>query len=130
MRSLGWNHTFVSIPWPDLRQRYEELTSRHAPFCPLLDIVSSIETAGCADQIAGTTSMHDLLVVTEPVPEPPMDVLIVRAPSSLHPPTAGLVRIEHTTISGRTDRIERPPEEAVALFWRFVLEKFSITSGR
>jgi hypothetical protein len=50
----------------------------------------------------------------------------VRSPSSLTPPIADKVRIEHLSVTGRNDRIERPVDESVALFWRFMIEKFGV----
>jgi hypothetical protein len=38
----------------------------------------------------------------------------------------GCVLIEHLSITGRNDRIERPVAEAVPLFWRFLVEKFGV----
>ena len=71
--------------------------------------------------------MHDLVIVPHPVPEPPIYVLIVRAPGSLHPPKQGSVLIEYLAASGQNTSIERPTTEAVGLFWRFVQEKFGVS---
>jgi hypothetical protein len=131
MRSLGWNYPFVAEPWPELRHRYQDLLVQHDGYRSLVDIVTSVEESGRASQLAGTTSMHDLVVAAEPIPDPPMDVIIVRAPAgTLGAAAPGMVLIEHQAISGRNDRIQRPPEEAVALFWRFVQEKFGISLSR
>ena len=69
--------------------------------------------------LAGCTSMTDLIVVARPISPPPLDVVIVR---HVH----GSVTIEHVTHIGRNDRIERAVPEAVALFWRFMIEKFGV----
>lgn len=70
--------------------------------------------------------MHDLVVVDTPIPEPPFEVVVVRTPGSLHPPRAGKVLVEHVSLTGHDDRIERPVAEAVPLFWRFMAEKFGV----
>jgi hypothetical protein len=98
-----------------------------------LDIIDSVLVSGVADELAVTTSMHDLLIVGRPVPDPPMDVLFVRAPGSSRAPTIGQVVIEYKANSGRNTIIERPVEQAVRLFWQFVEEKFGVNatgSGR
>ena len=46
--------------------------------------------------------MHDLLIVGRPVPDPPMDVLFVRAPGSLQVPTLGHVLIEYKANSSKS----------------------------
>ena len=53
----------------------------------------------------------------------------MRAPGSLAKPSEGLVLIEHLSVTGRNDRIERPVDEAVPLFWRFMIEKFVVGPG-
>lgn len=92
----------------------------------LLAIIDSVLASGAADLLGVTTMMHDLVVVNRPAPDPPMDVIIVRAPGSLFAPANGFVRIDHVTVSGRDTRIDRPEAEAVRLFWRFVEEEFGI----
>ncbi|MGC4817778.1 hypothetical protein [Micromonospora sp. DT63] len=60
---------------------------------------------------------------------PRVEVVIVRSPSSgLVGP--GAVLIEHRSTSGRDDVIARPSEEAVPLFWRFMIEKFGVAPTR
>ena len=92
----------------------------------MVDIVDSVIESRSADLLAGCTSMHDLIVVTVPIPEPPYDVVAVRAPGSLGKPADGQVIIEHLSTTGHNDRIERPVEAAVPLFWRFMIEKYGI----
>ena len=73
------------------------------------------------------TSGDDVIVVTStPTGEPPHEVVIVRSPSSLRRPSTGHVVIEHRSLTGHDDSIERPADEAVALFWRFMIEKFGV----
>ena len=47
----------------------------------------------------------------------------------MRPPPAGMVAIEHTSLTGRTDHVERPVGEAVPLFWRFMAEKFGVVAA-
>ena len=58
--------------------------------------------------------------------EPPYDLVVVRAPISIRPPTAGCVLIEHLTATGLDDKIEGPTADAIPLFWRFMIEKFGV----
>jgi hypothetical protein len=53
-------------------------------------------------------------------------VIRVCSPSSLHLVPPGGVVIEHLPATGNNERISRPADEAVRLFWRFVVEKFGI----
>lgn len=130
-RSFGWRHRFVERSWDDLGPMYADLAVSEPAFSVMADLVESVRTSGVARKLAVTTSMHDLLVVDRPIPEPPMEVVVVRAPGSLHPAPGGLVRIAHLAHTGRNDVVDRPPDQAVALFWRFVREKLGIspTSG-
>lgn len=127
MRSMtphGHPYHFQPTPWSEIEQRYEQ----HAVHSYLLDIVRSVVASDAAQLLAGTTWMWDLAVVTCPVPEPPLDVIVVRDPYTPRVP-AGLIRIEHRSPTGRNDVIDRAPEDAVRLFWRFVWEKYGISSG-
>jgi hypothetical protein len=73
--------------------------------------------------------MHDLVVTPLPITDPPIEEVIVWSPSSgLVGP--GAVLIEHRSATGHDDRIVRPSSEAVALFWRFLTEKFGIEPVR
>jgi hypothetical protein len=98
----------------------------HVPLGHMVAIAQSVIESGCASRLAATSSMYDLIVTERPVPEPPYTVVIVRSPVSVKPPAPGMVVIEHTSLTGRTDRIERPVAEAVPLFWRFMFEKFGV----
>lgn len=126
MRPFGWTVPLRPRPWEDVEQFLEVMADRHPQFGYLTAIVRSVRESGVSTQLAATTSMHDLIVVTAPVPEPPFDVIAVRAPGSLQPPLTGHVLIEHLSCTGHNDRIERPSAEAVPLFWRFVREKYGI----
>lgn len=104
----------------------------HPSFRHMADIVDSVVRSDAVDRLAGCTSMHDLVVVPRPEPEPPYGAIIVRAPGSLANPRVGEVIVEHTSVTGKRDLVARPVADAVPLFWRFVIEKYGIepTSGR
>ena len=85
----------------------------------MLDIARSVRASGADAQLAGLLSMTDLVVVPRPVPSPPYDEVIVRYQGPW-------ITVETLTHSGRNDRIRRPAEDAVPLFWRFMIEKFGI----
>lgn len=70
--------------------------------------------------------MNDLIVRGRPIPDPPVDVVAVRAPGSPIRVPPGTVLIEHLSTTGHDDRITRPAGEAVPLFWRFMIEKFGV----
>ena len=126
MASLGWRHRFLERSWSDARDLEAGVFAGRERGQYLLAIIDSVLSSGADDVLAVTTSMHDLVVVTRPVPEPPMDVIIVRAPGSLLEPADDFVRIDFVTVSGRDTRIDRPEAEAVRLFWQFVEEEFGI----
>jgi hypothetical protein len=92
-------------------------------------IVDSVLDAERTSVVLATTSMHDLIVATSPLPVPLFDVIAVRAPGSVHSPSDGSVLIEHVSITGRNDRLEHPAAGAVPLFWRFAIEKFGVVPG-
>jgi hypothetical protein len=89
------------------------MAGRDESFAYMSAVARSVLDSGAAASLAGCTSMHDLVVTSTPVAEPPMDVVIVRAPSSLHAPSSGNVLIEQPSLTGHDDRIERPTDEAV-----------------
>lgn len=124
MRTHGLTIPFTASPWEEISRFLEGMALRFPEFGHMAAVARSVPASGMAAQLAGTTSMHDLIVVAVPVPEPPYDVIAVRAPGSLYPPRAGHVLIEHLSCTGRNDRIERPVSEAVPLFWRFVAVKY------
>lgn len=126
MARLGWPHRFVAKEWSDVREFEASVWASEPRGSYLLEIIDSVMTSGRGGDLAVTTSMHDLVIVGRPVPDPPMDVLIVRAPGSPHRPANGHVLIEYLAVSGRDTRSERPSEEAVALFWRYATEKFGV----
>jgi hypothetical protein len=108
----------------------DAMATKHEGFRHMEAIVRSVLDSGAADRLAAYTSMHDLIVVAVPIPEPPYGVVAVRAPSSLHPPPDGQVLIEEMSVSGHNDSIVRPVVEAVPLFWRFMIEKYGVAPHR
>jgi hypothetical protein len=126
VRTLGWPYPFNARPWVDIVKQFQEMAERHDEFRHMADIVRSVYTSGVDDQLAACTSMHDLLVVTRPVPDLPYDLVAVRSPSSLRPVADGHVLIEHLAVTGRNDRISCPVANAVPLFWRFMDLKFGV----
>lgn len=66
----------------------------------MADIVDSVLTCDGEQRLAGLASMHDLVVTARPVPEhPPIEVVIVRSPSSGHGGAGGAF-IEHRSVTG------------------------------
>jgi hypothetical protein len=93
----------------------------------MADIVSSVIESQSTENLAACTSMHDLIVAPTPIPEMAYDIVAVRSPGSLHrAPPDGSVLIEHLTVSGQNDRLERPIAESVPLFWRFMIDKYGV----
>jgi hypothetical protein len=123
---MGWRYPFQEQNWADVRQFEASAFQERTDGIHMLEVCESVLRSGTADQLAVATSMHDLMVVAKPVPEPEMDVLFVRTPSSFRPPKQGCVLIEYLAVSGRNTSIERPTADAVRLFWRFVWEKFGV----
>ena len=108
--------------WIEILEDFEgRLDLRH-----MSAIVESVLASSRADDLAAITSLYDLIVVPRPVPDPPFGVVVVRSPVSMRPPSPGLVRIEHLSVTGHDDVIERAAAEAVPLFWRFMIEKFGV----
>jgi hypothetical protein len=117
-------NSFRPKEWADIRAFFGGIAETSLQFMYLVDIIDSV-IAGDRGAVRGaTTWMHELIVAPVPQMEPPFDVIAVRAPGSLSAPAKGNVLIEHLTVTGRNDRTERPAAEAVALFWRFAIEKF------
>ena len=126
MRNHGWPAPFRAVRWERIAIVLREMAEQHAEFTHMARIAESVIVTGTTNLLAGCTSMHDLIVVPVPLPDPPYDVIAVRAPSSIRTPPTGQVIIEHLACTGHNDRIQRPTGEAVPLFWRFVIEKYGI----
>jgi hypothetical protein len=126
---VGRQQPFRPNDWPSIRAFLAGVAALHPGFDHMVAVVDSIIEGDAQAQLAAATSMHDLLVVVTPVPEPPYDVIRVCAPSSMRPVPSGVVLIEHLAATGNNDRITRPAEHAVPLFWSFVREKYGIVVG-
>lgn len=124
MRTTGWRYPIQPQAWPDLRDRYLSAQASWPGLIVMGRIVDSVIDGGAMDLLAAQTSMQDLVVVPRPVPEPPHDVIVVYAPAK----SDDTIVIEYRAVTGRNDRIERPAQEAVRLFWRFVAEKYGIAA--
>jgi hypothetical protein len=126
---VGRQAPFRPKDWPSIRAFLAGVAALHPSLNHLVAIVDSVIEGDAEAQLAAATSMHDLLVVVTPVPEPPYDVIRVCAPSSLRPVLPGTVLIEHLAATGNNDRIVRPVHDAVPLFWAFVREKYGIMAA-
>ena len=93
-------------------------------------IVDSIQASGVSEQLAYKTSMHDLWIACRPIGPGPTEFIHVQAPNSVPGAQPGHVVIEHRTLSGKDDQIERAISDAVPLFWRFCAEKFGLVASR
>ena len=123
---MGWSYPFHQRPWAEVDADFADFAEKHHDFAHMSAIVASVRACMAEDKLAAFTSMHDLMVVAEPIPEAPYDLVAVRAPGSLRAPKPGSVLIEHLAVTGRHDRIERPVGSVVPLFWRFMIEKFGV----
>jgi hypothetical protein len=126
MNSRAWQDPFREVPWGMIASRFHDLAKKMPDLQYMADIVDSVRACGGEERLAGLTSMHDLVVTSRPVPDfHPVGVVIVRSPSSGYV-GAGGVFIEHHSVTGHDDQIFRTSDEAVSLFWRFMIEKFGV----
>ncbi|MGW0519948.1 hypothetical protein [Crossiella sp. NPDC003009] len=122
MTSRGWPYPFQEVRWNYIAEYVHEYAARERGFRHMADLVDSILARGGAAQLAGLTSMYDLLVTPRPVPKTaPVQVVAVRT----HVGTNSVL-IEHLSYTGHNDRIRRPVAETVPLFWQFTSEKFGV----
>ncbi|WP_147305967.1 hypothetical protein [Subtercola boreus] len=127
MQTHGLRYEVTERPWDELLGEFHELAIKSPRFTPIAEILRSVISSGLASSLAASTSMHDLVVVTSPPPAVPFDAIRVSVNSDV---TAGhggdFVTIRHLSVTGLDDEVSRPATEAVALFWRFVIEKFGL----
>src|SRR5690242_6053942 len=90
-----------STDWDDVR---DFLDGMGAEFAHEVQIIDSIRASGVADQLAFTTSMHDLWVARAPVEAGPTEFIHVRTPNSVRRVAVGAVVIEHRSYSGKVER--------------------------
>jgi hypothetical protein len=126
VHTAGYPYEFDAQPWDSILSTVKELSQTQPSLDYLVAIALSVIESGASAQIAGALWMMDLAVAELPVQTAPIDLIVVRGPSSLDRAPVGLVRIEHLTVSGHNDVIDRPYADAVPLFWRFVSEKFGV----
>lgn len=118
---------FPVLPWADIVGFYERIADRGGVWIsPMLRIAQSVIAEGATDDLMAHTSMHDL-VVTVPPRRLQAETDYVRV--ALLAQERG-VRIWHRPIVGASDDLSRPADEAVALFWRFMIEKYGIHPAR
>jgi hypothetical protein len=65
VRTAGFPHRLKPEPWPVLHDRYAEVSARSPSMSFMLRIVESIEESGCADAIAGATSIETRVIDVE-----------------------------------------------------------------
>ncbi|CAM4479167.1 hypothetical protein NONI108955_33145 [Nocardia ninae] len=123
----AWTGEFHDVSWTEVARFFRAISDSYPDFQHLTDIVDSIRGSGCDHQLAGQMSMHDLIVTTRPIPEPPIEEVVVRAPGSLVPVPEGAVVIDCLSDASRANRIVAPVSEAVPLFWRFATASFGVT---
>lgn len=125
IKSRVWTGQFTAIAWTDIAARFDDLARGNPEFRYLADIVASVLAWQGTDRLAALTSGYDLIVTARPISEPPVETVVVRSPSSGRV-GAEAVLIEHRSPTGHDEWIVRPSGEAVALFWRFMAEKFGV----
>jgi len=70
VKTLGWPHPFRELPWADIAVRFHEVADRYAEYRSMAAIVDSVIDSGASAQLAGCTSMFDLLVTSRPIHDP------------------------------------------------------------
>jgi hypothetical protein len=127
MQTGGWPYVVTGTDWHGLASEYSTAPSFVAP---IAEIVTSVLSSGRSDDLLFATSMWDLIVTPSPVGEPPVDVVAVRGAVGLGHIRKDRIVVEHIPLGGGADRIERPVDEAVRLFWRFMIEKYGMAPQR
>jgi hypothetical protein len=122
---LGWPYPLRAQPWPENEQSFAELEERNSAFSRLRAIAASGQARGASDDLAGFTAGPgtNLMVRSTPVPLPPYDIVAVRISESMRQVRIGTVLIEHISTTGHDERLSRPLQEAVPLFWRSMIER-------
>ncbi|UGT60538.1 hypothetical protein [Nocardia asteroides] len=124
-RFSAWSEDFHDVPWIEVARLYRRLSERHPQSQHLTDIVDSVVRSGRDQDLAASMSMHDLIVTTRPVPEAPIEEVVVRAPGSVIPVANGTVVVERFS-DVHPGQITGPVDEAVPLFWQSVATVFGI----
>ena len=114
------------FPWPIVHEDWQELLDRYLDGPPLVrasavtEVVRSIVQSPARTDLRYVTSMWELIVAPAPGSPAPVDAVTVSTPN--YPD----VLVAHLPLVGTADRIERPADQAVPLFWRFMKEKYAI----
>jgi hypothetical protein len=95
---MGWPHPFRQRPWDEIDAEFATWAETHSVFAHMSAIVKSVRSAGAEGDLAAFTSHHDLMVVAQPIREPPYDLVAVRTTYDGH------IQIEHMTVTGRNDK--------------------------
>lgn len=128
--ALGWRNQFIERPWSEVRSFLDDVEGFPERGSYLFTIIDSVLDTGADELLAVTTSMHDLVIATRPVDEPPLDVVIVAAPGSLRSHPDHTVRIDHIAVNGKNTEIVRHEDEALPLFWLFLRTEFGISTSQ
>jgi hypothetical protein len=125
-RPYSWSHRpFLALPWAELADRYWQLADSAPELLSIIEIIDSVIAVRAEAALAANRTIGALNVVSVDAAEPPYAVVSV----SVFPPgrsAPAMVQVEHVSCSGLAEVVVRPAEEAVPLFWRFVIEKFGI----
>ncbi|MEV6073226.1 hypothetical protein AB0L82_42345 [Nocardia sp. NPDC052001] len=127
MNLRAWTGDFHDVSWAEVAEVYRVMSDRYPEFRHMTDIVDSVLRSGCDLQLAGQTSMHDLVVTSRPISTPPIEEVVVRAPGSLVPVADGTVVIDGLSDLGNAKRVTAPVDEAVTLFWQYIAASFGVT---
>ncbi len=85
MRTMGWPHPFRQRPWSEIDAGFSGLAEQDPAYAFMSEIVRSVRSNRMEDKLAAFTSLHDLMVVAQPIPELPYDLVAVRSPVSTNP---------------------------------------------
>lgn len=122
----SWSHRpFEARPWAELAGRYWQLADGAPELLAIIEIIDSVIAVRAEAALAANRTIGALNVVSVNAADPPYSVVSVSAfPPGRSAPA--MVQVEHVSGSGLAEVVVRPAEEAVPLFWRFVIEKFGI----
>lgn len=104
------------MTWDEMTARGREFTEANPELHALMDVIDSVRDCGGQERLAGIWTLDGLVVTPLPIPDPPIQEVIVSFPGMGWGPTGDEVAIEHHSISGQDDRIVRPSAEVVPLF--------------
>jgi hypothetical protein len=79
----GLAYPFRPRSWEELDEESSSIAATHPDFGHMSAVVKSVLHARAEHDLAAFTSMNDLMVRSTPLPEPPYDLVAVRAPNSV-----------------------------------------------